>query len=123
MRKLTQQPMALAGALLVVLAVVAVLLGASSDGSSKSGEGSVDGIVVNAQQGTVVMSANKPFEGKTQVTFEIRPRDAAAVDIQHMQQHAQQGLQTRIFFERDQKKLYAVRQEDLGPPTAPTPSE
>jgi hypothetical protein len=118
MRKLTQQPIALAGVLLVVLAVVAVLLGASSDGGSKRGQGSLDGIVVNAQQGTVVMSANKPFEGKTQVTFEIRPRDAAAVDVQHMQQHAQQGLQTRLFYEREGGKLYAVGQQDLGPPPA-----
>ncbi len=120
MRKLTQEPIALAGLLLVVLAVAAVLLGASDGGSAKGSEGTVDGIVVNAQQGTVVMSANRPFEGKTQVTFEIRPRDAAAVDIQHMQQHAQQGLQTRIFYERSGDTLYAVRQEDLGPPPTPT---
>jgi len=116
MRKLTQEPIGLAGLLLVVLVVAAVLLGASGDGGPKSGRGSIDGIVVTARQGTVVMSASRPFEGKTQVTLEIRPRDAAAVDVQHMQQHAQQGLQTRVFYEREGGKLYAVGQQDLGPP-------
>ncbi len=119
MRKLAKEPIGLAAVLLVLLAGTAVLLGAGDEGAKERGDGHVDGIVVTAQQGTVVLSANRPFEGKTQVTFEIRPRDAAAVDVQHMQQHAQQGLQTRVFFERDGKRLYAVGQEDLGPPPAP----
>ena len=113
-RRLAREPIALAAVLLVLLGGTAVLLGAGDDGSGgPKNAGQLDGIVASAQQGVIVFSPTQPFEGKRQVTFEVRPRDAAAVDVQHLQEHSAQGLLTRLYYERDGDKLYAVGQEDL----------
>lgn len=118
-RSRARDPIVIAGALVLVLALAAVLLGAGGNGASSPGSGHLDGIVARAQQGTVVFAPDEPFEGRTEVTFEVRPRDAPSVDVQHLQQHSAQGLRTRLYYERDGDRLYAVGQEDLvGQPGA-----
>ena len=122
MRNVAKEPIALAAVLVVVLAGTAVLLGAGEKQSKPGGAGQVDGVVVSADQGTVTFSAEKPLDGKRDLVFEVRPRDATAVDVQHLQQHSAQGLRTRMFYERSGGTLYAVGQEDLpGDPAVGTP--
>ena len=119
MRNAAKEPLGLAVVLIVILAGTAVLLGAGDKGSSREGQGQIDGIVINAQQGTVVFNPEQPLDGKRQVSFEVRPRDATAVDVQHLKEHSAQGLRTRMFYERSGGKLYAVGQEDLPGTTSP----
>jgi hypothetical protein len=111
---LGREPLLVALVLLVILVGAALLIGSSEEGGGPTdATGSVDGMVIAAEQGRVVFRPSRPFEGRRQLAFEVRPQDAASVDVQHLKLHSAQGLGTRLYYERDDDRLFAVGQEDL----------
>lgn len=92
-------PAAAALALLAVVLVLGLALGGGGDDDTK-GLGYLDGLVVTAAPDRIVLRPTRPVEGQTEVELRVRPRDVAAVDVEHLQVHAADQTPARIFYER-----------------------
>ena len=101
-------------ALLVVTGVVLLLTGGGSSAGGREGLETRDGVLVRVEPTRLVL---QPSSGGGTVTFRLRPIDARRIDLVHLQTHRDQGLASRVFFQRDDGRLYALRVDDLQ--TAP----
>lgn len=90
-----------AGALAVLAAVLVLGLTLGGGGDDDAGGlGYLDGIVVSADPTLIVLRPFRPVEGQTEVEMRVRPRDVAALDVEHLRAHAADGTPARIFYER-----------------------
>jgi hypothetical protein len=109
---------ALLGALLLVAGVImfATEGGSGSSGAkARAGEATIDGRVLSVTTEKLVL---QPADGSPEISFDIRQIDLKRFDVFHLEQHAQQGLLTRVTFIRDKGKLYAVNALDAPVPGA-----
>lgn len=101
--------------LVALLTVTGVVLLFTGSGSSEGGGGleSRDGVLSRVEPTQIVL---EPSDGGSAVTYALRPIDARRIDLPHLQAHREQGLASRVFFEREGGALYAVRVDDLQTP-------
>jgi hypothetical protein len=110
----------LTGFLVALLVVTGAILLATSGGSSSKksnglagGQGQVDGRVLVAEPTKLVL---KPASGGADMTFAIRATEAPNFDVFHLQQHAADGLLTRVTYIEEDGTLYALRADDAPEP-------
>lgn len=107
-------------ALLVATGAIILATGGGSDSeeSGTSGLQTVDGIVqsVDATQLTL-----QPEGGGAPIRFAIRAVDQPTFDVFHLQEHAADGLLTRVSYIEDGSVKYATRADD-APESTPAPS-
>lgn len=72
----------------------------------------IDGVVSDVSLPTVTIEGYEPLEGATSVTFGVRDGDLRYFDVVHLRAHSSIGLPTRIYYERDGERLWAVYKED-----------
>lgn len=99
---------------LLALTALVLLLTSGSSGGTRERVASRDGLLTVVEPKRIVL---EPSDGGSPVTFALRPIDARRVDLVHLQAHRDQGLASRVFFEREDGRLYALRVDDLQ--TAP----
>jgi hypothetical protein len=110
----------LAALMLVLLVATGAVLFATQGGSdSESGSASgsqqqVDGIVMSVTPDRLVL--RPATAGAQDMTFEIRPVDRDRFDVFHLQQHAADGLATRVTYTQEGATLYAVSAIDAPAP-------
>jgi hypothetical protein len=104
--------LALALAALVTLGGLAIVLGGGSDSSGGQSLESVEGILTEVESDRLVLEADEPLDGQSEVEFVVRIEDAAALDLRHLEVHAADRLPTRVYYEKSGGELYAVRAED-----------
>jgi hypothetical protein len=73
---------------------------------------SVDGTLLVVESDRLVLDTFTPIDGKQEVEFTIRPRDASHFDLAHLRSHSSIALPTRLFYERDGDEFFAVYKED-----------
>ena len=103
-------------ALLVVTGAVLLATGGGSDSSGSSAPGPekvVDGLVLEATPERLRL---RPDGGTGEMTFQIRATERPKFDVYHLQQHAADGLLTRVAYEQEGAQLYALWAEDAPPP-------
>lgn len=111
----------LSGVLLALLVVTgAVLLATGGGSTSSSGDVRpseakvVDGLVLEAAPERLRL---RPDGGSGEMTFQIRATERPNFDVYHLQQHAADGLLTRVsYVEGEGGTLYALRADDAPPP-------
>lgn len=96
-------------ALLVVTALVLLATGGGSGSDADRGELSRDGLLTVVEPDRLVLQT----DGGAETTFAVRPIDARRLDLAHLAEHRDQGLQSRVFFLRQDGELYATRVDDL----------
>jgi hypothetical protein len=105
--------------LLILLAVAGGIALATQGGSDSesgvpaSGQGQVDGLVVTVTPEQLVL---RPSDGRANMTFAIRQTDRQNFDVFHLQQHAADGLPTRVTYVAEGGTLYALRADDAPEP-------
>jgi hypothetical protein len=72
----------------------------------------VDGVVSEVNLPVVVLNAYAPVDGRTRLRFEVRAADQRYFDVVHLRAHSSIGLPTRIYYEDDGERLWAVYKED-----------
>lgn len=72
----------------------------------------IDGVVSDVSLPTVTIEGYEPLEGATSVSFGVRDGDLRYFDVVHLRAHSSIGLPTRIYYERDGERLWAVYKED-----------
>ena len=113
----------LALAVAVMLAAVGLfaLFGGDSNEparpASASGAQFMDGTLTVVEQDRLVM---RSFQGSAEVAFTIRPEDAGAFDIAHLQSHSSVAIPTRIYYREEGDTKYALYKED-APVNSQTP--
>ena len=109
----------LTGFLVALLVVAGAIMRATQGGSDSGdeaaagGQQQIDGIVTEATSENLVL---RPAGGSGVMTFSIRPVDAPKFDVFHLQQHAADGLPTRVAHLRQSGALYALRADDAPVP-------
>ena len=109
----------LTGVLVALLVVTGAVLLAVGGGSSSSGDARpgaakvVDGLVLEAAPEQIRL---RPDGGTGEMTFQIRATERPKFDIYHLQQHAADGLLTRVSYVAEGGTLYALWAEDAPPP-------
>ena len=110
----------LSGVLLALLVVTGAILLATGGGSSSSPSDVrpsdakvVDGLVLEAAPERLRL---RPDGGSGEMTFQIRATERPNFDVYHLQQHAADGLLTRVSYVEDGGTLYALRADDAPPP-------
>jgi hypothetical protein len=113
----------LAGFLAALLVVTGAIVLATSGGSkgddgprAAAGAQTMDGIVMQVDAVKLVL---RPSAGGENVTFEIRAVDQPNFDVFHLQQHAADGLPTRVSYLQDGSRRYALRADDAPVPNGP----
>ena len=110
----------LAGLMVLLLVATGAVLFATKGESSSSPERAsadqlqVDGIVMEATSDRLVLRPTTPNSGD--MAFEIRPVDRKAFDVFHLQQHAADGLATRVTYVKDGDAMYALSAIDAPVP-------
>ena len=110
----------LTGFLVALLVVAGAIMLATQGGGSDSGEQAaaggqqqIDGLVMQATSELLVL---RPSDGSAERRFAIRPTDAPKFDVFHLQQHAADGLPTRVTYVEQDGALYALRADDAPVP-------
>ncbi|CAA9531886.1 MAG: hypothetical protein AVDCRST_MAG85-3754 [uncultured Solirubrobacteraceae bacterium] len=113
----------LVGFLAALLVVTGAIVLATSGGSkgddgprAAGGAQTLDGIVMEVDAVKLVL---RPATGGENVTFEIRAVDQPNFDVFHLQQHAADGLNTRVTYLQDGTRRYALRADDAPEPNVP----
>ena len=98
--------------LLGLLAVTAVVLLVTHGASGKAGGRveSRDGMLTVVEPTRLVL---QPTTGGGPVTFAMHPIDARRMNLLHLQAHRDQGLASRVSYQREGGTLYALRVVDL----------
>lgn len=73
---------------------------------------STDGTLVVVDLPRLVLKTFRPVDGKREVEFTVREADKANFDVAHLRSHSSIGLPTRVYFERDGDRYFAVYKED-----------
>ena len=103
--------------LLVATGAVLFATKGGSDSSSERASGSqlqVDGIVMEVTPDRLVLRPTAP--AGEDMTFAIRQVDRKAFDVFHLQQHAADGLATRVTYVKDGDATYALSAIDAPVP-------
>jgi hypothetical protein len=107
---------------LVALLVVAgaIMLATQGGGSDRpdeaaGGQRQIDGLVLQATSELLVL---RPSDGSAERRFAIRPTDTPKFDVFHLQQHAADGLLTRVTYVEQDGQLYALRADDAPQPSS-----
>ena len=102
--------------LLVALLVVAGAIMLATQGGSDASDGGrdgeaeqVDGVVTQVSSERLVL---QPTTGGAPMTFSIRAVDLPKFDVFHLEQHAADGLPTRVTYIEDGEQRYALRADD-----------
>jgi hypothetical protein len=113
----------LTGILAALLVVTGLILLATSGGGSDSpdegaaaGQRTVDGLVLEA---TPEQLRLRPQAGGSEIAFGIRQVDRPSFDVFHLQQHAADGLLTRVTYFEQGGRLYALRADDAPQANVP----
>jgi hypothetical protein len=104
------------GALLLVTGVVLLVTGGGGSGASQPQVRTLDGRLTSVQQTELTL---QPDGGGPVERFTVRPIDRRTLDLPHLQTHMAQGLPSRVLYETDGAERYAVRVDDLPPPSTP----
>ena len=72
----------------------------------------MDGTIVEVEESALVMRPFEPVDGQEEVTFLIQPENREEFDFAHLRSHSSIGLPTRIFYERENGRMYAVYKMD-----------
>ena len=72
----------------------------------------VDGVVSEVAMPNITLEAFEPVSGEDSVTFEVRDADARYFDVIHLRAHSSIGLPTRVYYEDDGERIWAVYKED-----------
>ncbi|MFP5452141.1 MAG: hypothetical protein ACLGG9_10400, partial [Thermoleophilia bacterium] len=72
----------------------------------------VDGVVSDVSLPTVVLESYTQVDGANSITFGVRDADLRYFDVVHLRAHSSIGLPTRIYYERDGDRLWAIYKED-----------
>lgn len=73
---------------------------------------SADGTLVVVDLPRLVLKTFRPVDGKREVEFTVREADRANFDVAHLRSHSSIGLPTRVYFEREGGRYFAVFKED-----------
>jgi hypothetical protein len=73
---------------------------------------SIDGTLAEVGGDRLVLKAFRPLGGRNEVTFTIRSRDRRHFDLAHLRSHSSIALPTRLYYERQGERLFAVYKED-----------
>lgn len=99
-------------ALLLISLVVAIAVLAGGEGSE--GVQTADGMIVDADEQTVIFRPYEPIDGRSQlelaVPLEGRPQE---LDVAHLQEHAEMGEPVRMHYERSGDGYIARAAYDL----------
>jgi len=109
---------AIAAATLVLGLLVALAL---ATGGSDSGEGNgerafADGLLTVVEADRLVMNAYREVDGRRQVEFVVRPGDPISAELPHLREHSATGFPTRVFYERQDGRLYVESVVDAPVP-------
>ena len=107
----------LTGFLVALLVVAGAIILATGGGSGDSGSDDgraggaqqVDGLVLEVTSERLVL---RPSAGGDPMEFTIRAVDQPSFDVFHLQQHAADGLPTRVTYLEDGSVKYALRADD-----------
>ncbi len=83
--------------------------GAAADGTQLI----VDGVVTEVTPEKLVL---RPNDGTPLMTFLIRATERPSFDIFHLQEHAADGLSTRVTYVKQGERTYALRADDAPVP-------
>jgi len=111
-------PIAIAVVLLASL--VAGIVAFAGDGGDDGGDGlaTAEGIVVDADEGALVVELDEPIDGSDRIEFEVLPEDRSAMlTTEHLLYHASSASPIRVRYERDGDSYLAREAFDL--PTLP----
>ena len=97
------------------LVALTLLVGGGGDTAGTSGS-SVEGSITTVEPNRLVLRTERPIDGKRDVEFTVRPENAAALDLPHLETHVTDNLPVTLYFEREDDRLYAVRAEDAPAP-------
>lgn len=117
-RRVRPWPVAIITAAVVLLVGVGAWLFAPSDlgelqpPPNLSSFEFVDGVVSEVALPTVTIESYTPLDGVSTITFGVRDGDLRYFDVVHLRAHSSIGLPTRIYYERDGDRLWAVYKED-----------
>lgn len=73
---------------------------------------SVDGTLVVVDLPRLVLKTFRPLDGKREVEFTVRETERTNFDVAHLRSHSSIGLPTRVYYEREGNRYYAVYKED-----------
>jgi hypothetical protein len=99
----------LGGLIAVLLAVVAIVVLAGDGGSSERSRGQIQGVLIEVSQSRLVL---EPTAGGSRQTFSVRPEDAERLDFFHLQQHAEDSLQSIVHYDEVDGTRFATRVDD-----------
>lgn len=72
----------------------------------------VDGVMARVDLPILKLNAYSQVDGSDQLTFHVREADLRYFDVVHLRAHSSIGLPTRLYYEREGGKLWAVYKED-----------
>jgi hypothetical protein len=89
-----------------------MLAGTGSGGSSDTPAGarSIDGLLTTVSQTELVI---EPTAGGPPVRFALTPADARRLDLFHLELHARDRLQSRLFYTQKGDQRTVIRVDDL----------
>lgn len=73
---------------------------------------SVDGTLVVVDLPRLVLKPFRPINGKREIEFTVREAEKANFDIAHLRSHSSIGLPTRLYYEREGNRYFAVYKDD-----------
>lgn len=72
----------------------------------------VDGVMTRVDLPVLELDAYTMVDGSDQLTFHVKEADLRYFDVVHLRAHSSIGLPTRLYYEREGGKLWAVYKVD-----------